>query len=150
MELLSPHSPRLSAKRRSGELSVSSFSGSLLDVTMASPGTPKEGNIPFLSPSFISRLALSLAIGWGQVKVSGTIRCLFRLDLPCAQCQTIRDTFMVNICCSIAVKIHLTSTSACMVLNHSRDTANKPVQWNDGGSLRAFLYIVSQILSRFT
>lgn len=42
MELLSPHSPRLSAKRRSGELSVSSFSGSLLDVTMASPGTPKE------------------------------------------------------------------------------------------------------------
>lgn len=44
MELLSPHSPRLAAKRRSGGdiLSVSSFSGSLLDVTMASPGTPKE------------------------------------------------------------------------------------------------------------
>lgn len=43
MELLSPSSPRLCAKRRSGDiLSVSSFSGSLLDVTMASPGTPQE------------------------------------------------------------------------------------------------------------
>ena len=43
MELLSPSSPCHAAKRKSGDiLSVSSFSGSLLDVTMASPGTPQE------------------------------------------------------------------------------------------------------------
>ena len=46
MELLSPNSPCHAAKRKSGDvLSVSSFSGSLLDVTMASPGTPKEGTV---------------------------------------------------------------------------------------------------------
>ena len=44
MELLSPSSPCHAAKRKSEDiLSVSSFSGSLLDVTMASPATPQEG-----------------------------------------------------------------------------------------------------------
>lgn len=45
MELLSPaNSPCHAPKRKSNDiLSVSSFSGSLLDYTMASPGTPREG-----------------------------------------------------------------------------------------------------------
>lgn len=52
MELLSPHSPRLCAKRHSSDvLSVSSFSGSLLDITMASPGTPQEESKIFTTPS---------------------------------------------------------------------------------------------------
>ncbi|XP_046854371.1 protein ECT2-like [Xenia sp. Carnegie-2017] len=44
MELLSPaNSPCHAPKRKSNDiLSVSSFSGSLLDYTMASPGTPRE------------------------------------------------------------------------------------------------------------